>query len=98
MKVTFTAYRAAVEDADGNIIGMAGSPITEAGGKQKLTAAGTLGTALPDETKYIRVATDTAIHLKIDGAGAADTDPMIPANAVEYFGVGEGITPSIILA
>lgn len=97
MKVTLTAYRNVVKDANDNVLGVAGSAIDEAGGQQLLTAAGT-ATALPDETKYLRVATDTAIHLKLDGAGATTSDPMIPANTVEYFGVGEGVTPSIILA
>jgi hypothetical protein len=98
MKTTFTAYRAAVTDKNGATLNMAGFPIQEAGGMQLLTAAGTLGTALPDETAFIRVATDTAIHLSVEGAGAATTDPLLPANTVEYFAADEGMTPSIILA
>lgn len=97
MKVTITAYRAMLEDANGEAAPVAAGAITESGGSQKLTAAGTAA-ALPDETKYIRVATDTAIHIKVSGAGAADTDPQMFANTVEYFGVSEGSTPSIILA
>lgn len=93
MKVTITAYRAALVDGNANILGMAGPPISS----QLLTAAGT-ATALPDETRYVRIATDTAIHVKIDGAGAANTDPMMPASAIEYFGAFETTTPSIILA
>ena len=97
MKVTITAYRSAVRDANGEVISVSGGAIDEAGGHQLLTAAGTAA-ALPDETKYIRVATDTAIHLRVDGAGAATTDPMLFASSVEYFGAGEGVTPSIIAA
>jgi hypothetical protein len=97
MKVTLTAYRTVVKDANDNVTMIASGGIDEAGGQQLLTAAGT-ATALPDETKYLRVATDTAIHIKLDGAGAANTDPMMPANTVEYFGVGEAATPSIIAA
>lgn len=97
MKVTINAFRGVVIDANGNPVGVAGSNIDETGGSQKLTAAGT-ATALPDETKYIRVATDTAIHIKLDGAGAVDTDPQMFANTVEYFGVSEGATPSVIVA
>lgn len=97
MKVTITAYRSLTEDAAGETVQIASGVITETNGSQKLTAAGTAA-ALPDETKYIRVATDTAIHVKVAGAGAADTDPMMFANTVEYFGVSEGATPSIIAA
>lgn len=94
MKVTITAYRSAHVDANANILGMPEeNPISS----QKLIAAGTAA-ALPDECRYIRVSTDTAIHLKVDGAGAADTDPMMPAGGVEYFGAHEGVTPSIIAA
>ncbi len=92
MKVTITAYRSAIDDGNGHILGMADAPISS----QLLTAAGT-ATALPDETRYIRVATDTAIHFKVEGAGAANTDPLMVSGA-EYFGAHEGLTPSIILA
>jgi streptogramin lyase len=74
-----------------------GGGIDEANGNQMLAVAGAFA-ALPDETKIVRVATDTAIHFKADGSGAANTDPMLPANSVEYFGVGEGATPSFIAA
>ncbi len=94
-KITITAYRSVITDGNGNIVGLSNIPIGEANGKQLLTGAGT-ALALPDETAYIRVATDTAIHLKVDGAGAATTDPYLPAG-VEYFGADEGATPSIIL-
>jgi hypothetical protein len=97
MKVTITAYRSLLEDASGETAQIASGAITETNGSQKLTGAGTAA-ALPDETKYIRVATDTAIHIKVSGVGVADTDPMMLANTVEYFGVSEGMTPSIITA
>lgn len=98
MKVTFNCYRNVIRDDNANPIGVADFPITEAGGNQKLIAAGTVATAFPDETRYVRVSTDSAIHIKIDGAGVTDTDPQMFANSVEYFGVREGMTPSIIVA
>lgn len=94
MKVTITAYRSVITDGNGNVVGLSGPPIGETGGKQLLTAAGA-ATALPDETAYIRVATDTAIHIRVEGAGATTADPYMPAG-VEYFGADEGQTPSII--
>ncbi len=93
MKVTITAYRSAIDDGNGHILGMADTPISS----QVLTADGT-ATALPDETRYIRVGTDTAIHFKVEGAGAATSDPIMGAGAAEYFGAHEGLTPSVLTA
>ena len=92
MKVTITEYRALLEDVNGNDLPLSGAPVA----KQKLTAAGN-ATATADETRFVRVATDTAIHLR-HGAGATDTDPMLPANSVEYFAVHEAVVLSIITA
>ncbi len=92
MKVTISEYRAAVVDVNGNVLMMSGAPVAS----QKLTANGTTS-AFSDETRFIRVATDTAIHLAWDG-GAADTDPMMPANSVEYFGGYEAATLTILTA
>jgi hypothetical protein len=91
MKVTITAYGEAAQ-VQGQTLGLSGRAISS----QKLTAAGS-ASALPDETRYVRIATDTAIHVKM-GAGAADTDPMMPVGSVEYFGAGEGVEISIIAA
>lgn len=97
MKVTFNAYRSAKKDGNGDVIAVAEAVIGESGGKQVMAAVGTLPIALPDETKYIRVATDTAIHIRVEGVGASTSDPLMFANSVEYFGAHEGVTPSIII-
>lgn len=92
MKVTISEYRELPNDFGGNDLPIAGPPVIS----QKLTAAGN-ATALADDTRFVRVATDTAIHIK-QSTGAADTDPMMPANSVEYFGASEGTVLSIIAA
>lgn len=97
MKVTITAYRGVMDDGNGNIIGIADAIIEESGGEQVQAAAGNFA-ALPDETRFIRVATDTAIHIKVRGTGAATTNPMMPASTVEFFQAHEGQIPSTLLA
>jgi hypothetical protein len=92
MKVTISEYQTLFEDVSGNDLPLAGKAVAS----QKLTAAGN-ATALADETRFVRIATDAAIHIK-QGTGAADTDPMMPANTVEYFSAREGIVYSIIAA
>ena len=96
MKVTLNCYRKVVQDDQGQTVGVAEQVIGEANGSQKLIAAGTAA-ALPDETRFVRIASDTWIHVKVDGTGVTDSDPQVFANTVEYFGVREGATPSIML-
>ena len=93
MKVTITSFERLAYDANGNVLPI-GDGLLQG---QKLTGAGN-ATALTTGTNFIRVATDTAIHIKPHGTGAADTDPMMPANSVEFFNAKSGMTPSIITA
>ena len=91
MKVTITEYRQMPSDSDSNDLPLGGPPVTS----QVLTAA---GSALPTENdvRFVRVATDTAIHLRW-GSGATTADPYFPANSVEYFGCNRATAFSIIL-
>lgn len=91
MKVTITEYGQLPNDLDSLNLQLGGLPKAS----QVLTAAGS-AVALADDTRYIRVATDTAIHLK-QGVGVTTADPYMPAGSVEYFGAHELTVISIIL-
>ncbi len=94
MKVVLTQYRQLPSDTDSNDLPVAGTKMTAG---LKRTTDGDF-TALVDECRFIRIATDTAIHVKLNGTGAADTDEMMPANSVEFFGAAEGSIVSILTA
>ncbi len=94
MKVVLTQYRQLPSDTDGNDLPVAGTKITAG---ELRTTDGSFA-ALVDECRIIRIATDTAIHVKLTGAGAANTDEMMPANTVEFFGIAEGSVVSILTA
>lgn len=93
MKVTITEFSQLPHDSTGNVLPLGTFP---ANAKQVLTAAGSTAVT-SDDTRFIRVATDTAITI-IAGPTATATDPMIPANSVEYFGITEGVAVTIALA
>lgn len=54
------------------------------GTNTSLTATGNV--TLGSETYFVRIATDTAVHLNI-GATATSSHPYLPAGAVEFFAV-----------
>lgn len=89
-KITVTEYNSLAKDVNNEIVMCGSGPRAS----QVLTAFGN-AVALADETRFVRVATDTAIHIK-QGAGAATSDPWMPANAVEFFAVHEGTVLSFI--
>lgn len=92
MKVTLTQYREMPDDLGNNNLPLGGKPLASA----KLTAAGSFA-ATDTDCRFVRIATDTAIHINF-GAAAADTDAMMPANTVEYFGCREDVVIAVILA
>jgi len=65
------------------------------GTNTSLTATGSV--ALAGDTFFIRVATDTAVHIAIGATADAD-DPYIPAGAVEFFAVKPSTTVYITSA
>lgn len=93
-KVTVSAYAALPVDINGHCVPIAGiTPLYK----------GTFGTtaetpALPDSTRFVRIATDTAICVKRDGAGADGTSDLMPANTAEFFGAFEGVVVSWVAA
>lgn len=66
-------------------------------GCQVRTSAGAFE-PLEEGVKFIRIATDTAIHLHIDGGPTSEQDEFFPANSVEYVAVVGGETLTVILA
>lgn len=93
-KVTVSGYRELPSDAGSNDLPIASATPTyrDSFGTTAETAA------LPDETKFIRICSDTAIHVKRDGTGATADDDMLPANAPEFFAASEGTVVSWIPA
>ena len=91
MKVTITEYRQLPSDTASNNLLLGSAPSAT----QVLTVAGSAA-ATAGDTSYVRVATDTAIHLR-QGAGATTADPYLPAGSVEYFGCNRTTTFSIIV-
>lgn len=82
MKVTFNFFAAQMRDPNGGVLSI---PNTRVGG-QTMTATGAANAA-PSGSKFVEVATDTA--LTIDGYGSG-TATLIPAGGKEYFPVDAG--------
>jgi hypothetical protein len=54
--------------------------------------------ALTNGTRFVRVATDTAIQINIAGGSTTSSDELFPANSVEYIAVRGGETLAIATA
>lgn len=91
MLVTVTEYANLARDGAGSTVPLGGDRIAS----QKATAAGTI--TLDGSTRFVRIATDTKIHVKPTGTGAADIDELIPANAIDYLAT-RGTSLSFIAA
>lgn len=93
MIVSISQFAALATDQNGNVLPM---------GKQRLacevkTAAGAF-TALVAGARFVRIATDTAIQMDIDGGATTSADELFPANSVEYLAVDGGETLTIAAA
>lgn len=93
MKVSITEFRDCAYDGLGNALPL-GRNRTAC---QVITAAGA-ASALSDDTRFVRIATDTAIHIDIAGGATGATDELFPANIVEYLAVNGGETFTIAAA
>lgn len=94
MKCSITQYRACAVDANGNPI-----PVGDARGilgRQCLSAVGAFA-ALSAECRFIRLATDTAIQMDIQGGATTVADEVFPAG-VEFIAVNGGETFTIAAA
>ena len=89
MIVSISQFSTLAQDQNGNVLPL---------GKQRLacevrTSAGAF-TALSANCRFVRIATDTAIHLDIDGGATTSADELFPAGCVEYLAVDGGETIS----
>lgn len=93
MIVSISQFAALAQDQNGNTLPL---------GKQRLacqvrTSAGAF-TALAGGCRFVRLATDTAIQLDIDGGTTSAADELFPANSVEYLAVDGGEVLTIAAA
>lgn len=86
MIVSLSQFRELARDANGSILPM---PKGRNGATEVRTSAGDF-TALATTTKFVRVATDTAVYIDIEGGAVTSADELLPANSVEYFAVDGG--------
>lgn len=89
MLVTLTQFRKLALDSNGNICPMGSERIN----CMKRTSAGAFSALSPD-CRFVRLATDTAIQLEIDGGGAPSNGELFNAG-VEFLSVRGGETMTI---
>lgn len=93
MIVSITQFSTLARDGNGNII-----PLGKGrNGCEARTTAGAF-TPLLAGTKFIRIATDTAIRMDIAGGSTDTADELFPANSVEYLAVNGGEVLTIAAA
>ena len=85
MKVSLSEFAALAKDADGAPLPLGKNRLA----CQVLTGAGA-ASALNTKTRFVRLATDTAIQVDITGGATDATDELFPANSVEFIAVHGG--------
>lgn len=90
MLVTITQFERMARDANGNPLYLGEGRI----GCQALTGAGAF-TALDGRTKFVRIATDSAIQMDIAGGTTTSADELFPAGSCEYLAMRGGETLTI---
>lgn len=91
MLVTITQFRELARDANGNVLLTAGHGRTVC---EARTTAGAFA-ALGEGTRFIRIATDTAVQMDIAGGATTSADELFPAGTVELVAVQGGETLTI---
>lgn len=91
MKVCITEHSHMPTDLAGSVMPIAGKPVA----KTKLTAAG--GITVSSRTRFVKVSTDTAIHVGI-GEAASDACDMVSDGGADFFAVRGGDAVNIIVA
>jgi predicted TIM-barrel enzyme len=92
MLVTIHAFRDLAYDANGQVVPIGRNLLS----KQVRTADGA-ATAMPTDTQFIRVSTDSKIHINPEGA-ATTSDFLMHAGTVEWFHTRAGLQPNILTA
>lgn len=90
MIVSITQFTRLATDQNGNVLPLGLDRVA----CEVRTTAGAFA-ALSAGTKFVRVATDTAIHMDIAGGSTTSADELFPANSVEYLAVRGGETLTI---
>jgi hypothetical protein len=70
-------------------------PVGTLGATNNTVANSTGSVALASTTRFVRIATDTAIYVDIGAGAATGADLLVPAGAVEFFAVPAGSTVQI---
>lgn len=89
MLLTITEYAGLASDDNGNVLPMGRNKIASTG----KTAAATH--ALDAQTRFVRIATDTAVQIDMSGGETAAGSEYLLAYTVEFFAVKGGITLDI---
>jgi len=90
MLVTITQFSRLAEDSNGRLLPLGHGRIA----CQSRTSGGVF-TALGTTTRFIRIATDTAIQMDIAGGSTTSADELFPAGSVEFLAVSGGETLTI---
>lgn len=85
MIVSISSYSTLAKDNNGNLMPIGGERL----GREVRTSAGNFA-AIPAGAKFIRVATDTAIHIDVQGDAVTAGDEFVPANSTEFFSCNGG--------
>lgn len=93
MLVTISQFATLAKDQNGNVLPLGYQRLA----CQARTTAGAF-TALGAGARFVRIATDTAIQLDIDGGAVTSADELFPANSVEYIAVDGGEVLTIAAA
>lgn len=93
MIVTITEYERCASDINGVPLYLGKDRIA----CQARTSIGAFS-ALSTRTKFVRIATDTAIQMNVAGGSSGSTDEFFPANNVEYLAVNGGEVFNIALS
>lgn len=93
MIVSITEFQRLAKDTNGHTLPLGAGRL----GCQVRTSAGAF-TALGGGTRFVRLATDTAIQMDIAGGSTTSGDELVPANTVEYFAMRGGETLTIAAA
>lgn len=90
MLVTITQFAKMARDANNHPMPIGAGRIA----CQARTSAGAF-TALDPSTRFVRIATDTAIQMDIAGGTTTSSDELFPAGVIDYVSVTGGETLTI---
>jgi hypothetical protein len=93
MLVTLTQFNRVATDGNGNAVAIGHTRL----GCEARSTVGAFA-ALGTDTRFVRIATDTAIQVNINGGTTDAQCELIPANTVEFFAAVRGAIYTIAAA